>query len=243
MQVSEKLVELLHNFNIPNLNSNFLMSDLYQILYTTTNKLDDYYWHKPLSEDIKDLAVKWSYEDFSEDLFLVLNDNLKQIIQNDSTNYSAQMIFPIYINKKLDGFVFFFRTSGDYIASSSKAPKTVRNFIQKHLNDEKREVLILENEKVDFSSYFENDLFSQEEVDLIEEKMENNMPILLGRDNYIDIDNKISEANVKLTKLLNEKELKIFKDYQSASINATSYQNCLAYYLGVQAGINSNKLK
>ena len=137
MQVSEKLVELLHNFNIPNLNSNFLMSDLYQILYTTTTKLNDYYWHKPLSEDIKDLAVEWSYEEFSEDLFLILNDNLKEIIENDSTKYSAQMIFPIYINKKLDGFVFFFRTSGDYIDSSSKAPKTVRNFIQKHLNDEK----------------------------------------------------------------------------------------------------------
>ena len=112
------------------------MSDLYQILYTTTNKLDDYYWHKPLSEDIKDLAVEWSYKEFSEDLFLVLNDNLKEIIENDSTKYSAQMIFPIYINKKLDGFVFFFRTSGDYIASSSKAPKTIRNFIQKQLNDE-----------------------------------------------------------------------------------------------------------
>lgn len=101
----------------------------------------------------------------------------------------------------------------------------------------------MENEKVDFSSYFENDLFSQSDVDLVEEKMESNMSILLEHQNYIDIDNKISETNVKLSKLLNEKELQLFNDYQSSSINATAYQNCLAYYIGVLAGMNSKKLK
>lgn len=136
MQVSEKLVELLQDFNMTRLNSNFLMSDLNQILHATTHNLDNIYWHKPLSNDIKNLAQEWKNKSFSEDLFLLLNENLKQIIENDTTEYSAQMIFPIFVNKKLDGFAIFFRTSGNYILSSSKAPKTARDFIQNVLNNE-----------------------------------------------------------------------------------------------------------
>lgn len=135
MQVSERLVEYLKDVNFPNLNSNFIMSDLNQVLYATTNN-DDYYWHKPISKDIKNLIGDWKDKPFSEDLFVILNTDLKQIIENDTTTYSAQMIFPIFIDGKLDGLTIFFRTRGDYILSSSKAPKTITHFIQKHLNDE-----------------------------------------------------------------------------------------------------------
>ena len=36
--------------------------------------------------------------------------NLKQIVKDDNTKYSAQMIFPLFVDKKLDGFTIFFRT-------------------------------------------------------------------------------------------------------------------------------------
>lgn len=142
MQVSEKCVELLHDFNIPMLRSNVLVADLETIQYGIINEEKeptmDYnnYWHKPLSQDMLDLANEWKDEKFSEDLFLILNDNLKQIVENDTTKYSAQMFFPFFIDNKLAGFAIFFRTNGDYIDSSSKAPKTIRDFIQKELNKE-----------------------------------------------------------------------------------------------------------
>ncbi len=142
MQISEKCVKLLHDCNIPMLRSNFLMADLEKILYGVIDeqnkkelKYDDY-WHKPLSNDMLNLANEWKDKTFSEDLFLILNNNLKQITENDTTKYSAQMIFPFFVEKKLTGFAIFFRTNGDYISSSAKAPKTIRNFIQNVLNEE-----------------------------------------------------------------------------------------------------------
>lgn len=142
MQVSEKCKELLQEFNVSMLMSNILVADLEIIQYgiideKNDSSLDyDNYWHKPLSQDMLDIANEWKDETFSEDLFLILNDNLKQIVKNDTTKYSAQMIFPILMDNKLDGFAIFFRTHGDYILSSSKAPKTIRNFIQQELNKE-----------------------------------------------------------------------------------------------------------
>ena len=142
MQVSEKCVELLHDFNIPMLRSNVLVADLETIQYGIIDEEKeptlDYnnYWHKPLSQDMLDLANEWKDKKFSEELFLILNDNLKQIVENDTTKYSAQMIFPFFIDNILSGFAIFFRTHGDYIESSAKAPKTVRDFIQKKINEE-----------------------------------------------------------------------------------------------------------
>ena len=142
MQVSEKCVELLNYFNIPKLKSNFLIADSKNIQYgiideTPTSSLNyDNYWNQPLSQDMLDLVEIWKKQTFSEDLFLLLNNNLKQIVKNDIIEYSAQMIFPLFIDKKLDGLAIFFRTNGDYIISSAKAPKTIRNFIQKELNKE-----------------------------------------------------------------------------------------------------------
>ena len=144
MQVSEKCVELLNYFNIPKLKSNFLIADLKNIQYgiideTPTSSLNyDNYWNQPLSQDMLDLVEIWKKQTFSEDLFLLLNNNLKQIVKNDTITYSAQIIFPLFINEKLDGFAIFFRTNGDYIISSSKAPKTIRNFIQKELNKKEK---------------------------------------------------------------------------------------------------------
>ncbi len=140
MNVSKKCMELLNNFNIPRLKSNFLIADLkniqYGILDNTSNSVLNYdnYWHKPLSQDMLDLVEEWKNKVFSENLFLLLNNNLKQIVKNDTIKYSAQIIFPLFIDDKLDGFAIFFRTNGDYILSSSKAPNTIRNFIQKELN-------------------------------------------------------------------------------------------------------------
>ena len=55
------------------------------------------------------------------------------------------------------------------------------------------------NEKIDFNSYFENDLFSGEDIDLICEKIDKNIPILLGDDKYFDIDDKLIKLNTRFS--------------------------------------------
>ena len=133
MQVSKKCVELLRSFDITGLNSNILIADLEKIQYGILDEKNDShldynnFWHRELSQDILDLKNEWKNKEYSEDLFLILNTNLKQITQNDTTKYSAQMFFPIFVNKKLDGFAIFFKLQGEYVLSSSKAPKTIRN--------------------------------------------------------------------------------------------------------------------
>ena len=116
MQVSEKCVKLLKSFNISALKSNVLISDLKTIQYGIVDEksdptLDyDNYWHKSLSKDILDLIKDWKNKEFSEDLYLLLNDNFKQIVKNDKVEYSLQMIFPLFFDNKLDGLAIFFET-------------------------------------------------------------------------------------------------------------------------------------
>ncbi len=141
MQLSTKCLQLLQNSNINMLKSNILIADTKSILFVIIDKKSNplldykYYYNKSLSQDMLDLENMWRNKESSENLFLIVNDNLKQIISNDTTHYSAQMFFPLFMNNKLDGFAIFFRIYGDYISSSFKAPKTLRNFIQKELDN------------------------------------------------------------------------------------------------------------
>ena len=116
MQVSEKCVKLLKSLNISALKSNVLIADLKTIQYGIVDEksdpsLDyDNYWHKSLSKDILNLIKEWENKEFSEDLYLFLNDNFKQIVENDKVKYSSQIIFPLFFDNKLDGLAIFFKT-------------------------------------------------------------------------------------------------------------------------------------
>jgi len=142
MGFSKKYWELLQNFNFSMLNSNFLLSNLRNIEYCILDENNkptlsyDNYLNKPLSLDMLKLIETWKNQIFLEDLFLILNDNLKQLVQNDTTKYSAQIFFPLYVKNKLAGLAIFFRTNGNYISSSIKSPQTIRNFLQDALNKE-----------------------------------------------------------------------------------------------------------
>lgn len=53
--------------------------------------------------------------------------------------------------------------------------------------------------KIDFNSYFENDLFSERDIDLICEKIDKNIPGLLVNDKYFDIDDKLIKLNTRFS--------------------------------------------
>lgn len=99
------------------------------------------------------------------------------------------------------------------------------------------------DKKEKIATTFENDLFSQEDIDCIDEKMENNLAILLESKEYIEINKKFHEITLKLNSSLTSEQRKLLTEYQGLELEITTYQNCLAYYLGCKAVIENGKLK
>lgn len=91
-------------------------------------------------------------------------------------------------------------------------------------------------------SIFDNELFCDADIAIIREKVEQNLPILFSNDKYIEIDDKLQELNIELTSILNNPDLEMFQKYIKINTDLIDYQNCLAYYLGLQAGIKINDL-
>ena len=99
------------------------------------------------------------------------------------------------------------------------------------------------NKKKNISSKIDNDLFSQIDIDFVDEKFEQNLPLLLQYGKYIEIDRKLAKINLELVSSLNEKQRELLCKYQKLSLDATSYQNCLAYYIGLKTKNEIEKLK
>ena len=92
-------------------------------------------------------------------------------------------------------------------------------------------------------SEFDNELFDDVDIDIVNEKMEKNLPVLLANKHYMDIDDELLELSMKLNSFLDEHEQALFDKYIETNRKAISYQNCLAYYLGIQYGMKINELK
>lgn len=132
MQITETLINYLKDSHLQ-LNSNVLLTDLNKIILADTFSFNEIYLDQPLNNELLDLIQDWKDKGYSNQLSLILNHNLKKFITNDIANYSAQMIFPIFHDDILQGLLLFFRTTGNYIKSSSKAPRTIKFFIEKML--------------------------------------------------------------------------------------------------------------
>lgn len=108
MHLSEEVISYIKTVNIPKtINSNFLISDLDKIIYTATYE-DDYYISKLLNSNLLTLIEKWKQLPVSEDLLFMENDSTIKLIDNDIENYSAQMIFPIYLNNSIERIGYLF---------------------------------------------------------------------------------------------------------------------------------------
>ena len=91
----------------------------------------------------------------------------------------------------------------------------------------------LESKNSNDISQFDSQLFDQVDVDIVSEKMENNISILLASKDYRDIDEKLLDLKMKLNSLLGESGQELFDQYIAVNSESISYQNCLAYYLGL----------
>lgn len=121
------------------LDAGVLITDLSNILYSNTDYSQYYYEkiksdtykNKEISKELKHLIAEWSNKkDYSDDLFKMYNSNTLNLINNDSTNYLAQLVFPIYHNNKIAGLFICFRTHRNYVETSVKPARTVRNFVE-----------------------------------------------------------------------------------------------------------------
>ena len=139
MHISEKLKEYLADSKIV-CASNIIVTDLenIQLVELSNNNVPKITPNDKLSNDILDINKKWnSYDIDKSDLFCVMNYYCLNLIKNDTNNYSAQMIYPLF-NKdnKLLGLIIFFRTNKDYILSSTKPISTAVKFTNEFLNEE-----------------------------------------------------------------------------------------------------------
>lgn len=139
MHISEKLKEYLSDSkNV--CESNIIITDLenVQFIELLNGNIQNITLDNNLSDEILDLIKKWnSYDIDKSNLFCVMNYYCLNLIKNDTNNYSAQMIFPLF-NKdnKLLGLIIFFRTNKDYVLTSTKPISTAVKFTNEFLNEE-----------------------------------------------------------------------------------------------------------
>lgn len=136
MQLSDRIISFIKKSNVPeSINSNFLITDLEKVIYAATFEENEYYMSKPLNIDLVSLINEWNTLPISEDLFFMENNSTKKVINNDKNKYSGLMVFPIYPKDKIEGLIIYFRNSGEYIKSSSKAPNTIRKWIMQYMGN------------------------------------------------------------------------------------------------------------
>ena len=138
MHISEKLKKYLYDSKIV-CESNIIITDLENIkLVELNNNASSITSKDKLSNDILNLIKNWnSYNIDKSNLFCIMNYYCIKLIENDANNYSAQMIFPLFNkNNKLLGLIIFFRTSKNYILSSTKPINTTVKFTNDFINKE-----------------------------------------------------------------------------------------------------------
>ena len=75
--------------------------------------------------------------------------------------------------------------------------------------------------------------FNDKNIDFVDNQMEIYMPNLLDIDNYIQLNQDMQKLELELNSSLSENQLNILRNYQRIDLQITSYQNSLAYYLGL----------
>lgn len=91
---------------------------------------------------------------------------------------------------------------------------------------------------------FDDELFNDQDIGFVREKVEDNMAVLLGNEKCMQDDDQLEEDRFKLISMLNsEGSEKMFQRYENSLMVSIEHQNCLAYYIGLQKGIEIGKIK
>ena len=139
MHISEKLKEYISDSKIV-CESNILITNLnsIELIELLNDNAPNITLNDKLSNDILDLIEKWNSRNIDKNnLLCIMNYYSLDLIKDDTNNYSAQMIFPLF-NKdnKLLGLIILFRTNKNYIISSAKPAITTAKFVNNFINEE-----------------------------------------------------------------------------------------------------------
>lgn len=140
MHISQNLNQYLANSKII-CGSNIIITDFEKIRLaelSNDNIAPNITVNDELSDDILNLIKKWnSYNIDKSNLFCIMNYYCLNLIKHDSNNYSSQMIFPLFNKKnKLLGLLILFRTTKNYIISSTKSAITMAKSVNNFINNE-----------------------------------------------------------------------------------------------------------
>ncbi len=86
-------------------------------------------------------------------------------------------------------------------------------------------------------------IFSEVDIDLISEKIDKNLEILEDYTDYNILNHKKTELELKLFSYFDEAQTELLKKYLLLLTESIKYQNALAYYLGMKAMGEIEKLK
>lgn len=126
MNLSKNVLNYLERINVQKTtNSHLLLTDLEKIIYSTNEN----YSNTLISKDLIELIEKWQKEPITEDLYFLSNNPIIKITTDDKDAFLGIMIFPIYIDYKIEGLAIFYRNNNIYSEDSKKAPNTIRKFI------------------------------------------------------------------------------------------------------------------
>lgn len=76
--------------------------------------------------------------------------------------------------------------------------------------------------------------FNDNNIDLVECKMENYISELLKLEEYANLDRELHSVNLELLSTLNDEQLKILRKKENIELQLSSFDTYLAYYLGLK---------
>lgn len=261
-----KLTDTLQNYlnTATNTRNNILFTDLKEILLSYTNNMNDYFLHKSLSNAILELISIWKEKKSFDNNFIMTNENFKNIIDNDSTPYSAQMIFPIYHNGNLDGFLIFLEQQISILNLVLKPPlllenlrkflviiiikRKENNFMEKlkkelennNTENDKTENVTQQAEKI--ISINEEHLFNKADLGFMREILEKHKRNLDNVDGYKKLVRKLYRIANRIEET-DYKTYELFNDYFTTENSMAEYELCLMFYLGFKKGLEVKKME
>lgn len=133
MEINSKLTNFLNDAHKLS-QCNILLTDKSKFIFTSLCFENDIFIRKNISNDLINLT-KLFIDDSNFAYTTISGENCCiPLLGNESINYTAQMILPIF-HKELDGFLVFFSTDRKYLESNLRFARTTQHFTEKLSDD------------------------------------------------------------------------------------------------------------
>lgn len=131
MILDENIINFLHNSHIIS-NFNIILTDLENIIFSSTHYLSDNYLNKKISPDLKKYIYSINCSNYQDSFILINNPfEAKALFYNDTNNYHSQIILPILYQNNVNGVLIFYSNNNNFNNNDLKFAKTAKYFVEK----------------------------------------------------------------------------------------------------------------